>query len=498
MNKKILFAVVSGLTVYLFLGLHIYSQNHYWSQQYGPRSSMLGGTVVGGVRDNSALYYNPGAFGFVESENLSISANVYGFESVDLQNAAGKSLGLQSIRPFTYPQFVSGMIQVKRIPRLKLGYGLLTRYSSSYRMLATTDSYIQIPGMGDDQLDYYRGKMEMELNIQSLWGGIGAAYKFNNVFSIGMTMFVNYLHFDDRINIETSVDSQDSLGIFHAQRINNLHHAIDNFGLNFKLGFALNFSKVKFGMTMTTPSINLFGWGSMNRSEFGSNLTRVLGESSSIYSAYNSIAIQKHQKGLDVTYKQPFSVAAGFEYWFKKTKLSFTGELFFPIANYEVMRGDTTYIQPLQILGDTLPDYMVAENGAAAVFNFGIGLDQYLVEGWDLLLSVRTDFNNSISRDSTQSVKSLNPTFWHYIHFTAGINFHRGSSDFSIGVNYGLGISAQSKQLINFTDPQANATMTGQPNNTMKSYVNSIGLSIGYTYYIKRQEWKRKTKKKIE
>ncbi len=32
---------------------------HYWTQQYGTRSMLLNGSVIGGVEDLGAVYYNP-------------------------------------------------------------------------------------------------------------------------------------------------------------------------------------------------------------------------------------------------------------------------------------------------------------------------------------------------------------------------------------------------------------------------------------------------------
>ena len=49
---------------------------HYWNSQYGPHAMLLGGTIVGSVKDMSATYYNPGALGYIENPELLVSANV--------------------------------------------------------------------------------------------------------------------------------------------------------------------------------------------------------------------------------------------------------------------------------------------------------------------------------------------------------------------------------------------------------------------------------------
>ena len=33
--------------------------SHYWTQQYGTKSMLLSGSVIGGVEDLGAVYYNP-------------------------------------------------------------------------------------------------------------------------------------------------------------------------------------------------------------------------------------------------------------------------------------------------------------------------------------------------------------------------------------------------------------------------------------------------------
>jgi len=43
---------------------------NYNTFQVGSRSVLMGGAVVGGVRDTSATFYNPGALAFVENASI--------------------------------------------------------------------------------------------------------------------------------------------------------------------------------------------------------------------------------------------------------------------------------------------------------------------------------------------------------------------------------------------------------------------------------------------
>ena len=44
--------------------------NHYWTNQYGTKSNLLGGAVVGKVLDLSSTYYNPGWLAFIEKTEV--------------------------------------------------------------------------------------------------------------------------------------------------------------------------------------------------------------------------------------------------------------------------------------------------------------------------------------------------------------------------------------------------------------------------------------------
>ena len=75
---------------YLMLAVTVYAQDtNFWTQQYGTRSTLLGGAVIGSVDDLAAVYYNPGLFAMLESPGFILSAKVYMNSTVTVEDGAG-------------------------------------------------------------------------------------------------------------------------------------------------------------------------------------------------------------------------------------------------------------------------------------------------------------------------------------------------------------------------------------------------------------------------
>ena len=105
----------------LFLGgwVPIQAQiNHYQSNQIGARSTMLGGAVVGYVRDNSAVYYNPSGLAYVNNSSLSVIADAVSLEYMYQHHGAGPDIGLRSLTAEATPQIFSGILKSKKNPIL--------------------------------------------------------------------------------------------------------------------------------------------------------------------------------------------------------------------------------------------------------------------------------------------------------------------------------------------------------------------------------------------
>ena len=69
------FFTLSSLCCSIIIPLFAQDAN-YWTNQYGTRSTLLGGAVVGSVLDLSGTYYNPGGLGLIDKPSTLEAAKV--------------------------------------------------------------------------------------------------------------------------------------------------------------------------------------------------------------------------------------------------------------------------------------------------------------------------------------------------------------------------------------------------------------------------------------
>ena len=79
-------------TLLCTLSVLSYSQDgHYWTQQYGTRSMLLSSSVIGGVDDLGAVYYNPARLSQISNPAFLLSADVYEWNRLKVDDAFGNN-----------------------------------------------------------------------------------------------------------------------------------------------------------------------------------------------------------------------------------------------------------------------------------------------------------------------------------------------------------------------------------------------------------------------
>src|SRR4030067_1048812 len=77
--------------------------SHYWTNQYRPRATLLGGAVIGSVLDLSGTYYNPGGLSLIKDPQTLIAAKVFQYPRVSIGGGGADNVVLKSSHPGARP-----------------------------------------------------------------------------------------------------------------------------------------------------------------------------------------------------------------------------------------------------------------------------------------------------------------------------------------------------------------------------------------------------------
>jgi hypothetical protein len=98
---------------------------HYWGEQYGTRSTLLGNSVIGGVEDLGAVYYNPGRLALTDKPAFLLSADIYEWTQFTVKGVVGDNQSLSKSDIGSVPGFLAGTFRIKSLPKHHFAYALL-------------------------------------------------------------------------------------------------------------------------------------------------------------------------------------------------------------------------------------------------------------------------------------------------------------------------------------------------------------------------------------
>lgn len=388
---------------------------HYWTYQYGSRANMLGGAVVGSIRDPSAAYYNPGAIGFGADTTLVVSADVLQYRKLSYDGWGIFNEDMSTQYFGTAPSMFS----------LRLPLVIAENQVLAFSYLRRSELKMEFHGVLVEQLDYLPAagveNISSEANfLQDMsddWVGLTWSYLLSDRLAIGATTNVAVRSNRNRIQAFAQILTDD--GMYDLVNVVNDYN-FTNFRMLWKIGAAMHREPWYLGLTLTTPSVDLFGWGSANYN---------IGLFSSETPENNTLQAQ-HYEDLDADYKSPMSVAAGISYLFERTGLHLTVEWFDRVDEFRVMSLEGFAID----IGDQ-EIYPTLVHSLDDVFNIGIGINRWISEGVAIYGALTTDFSAYKSREESM----LSFTNWDIYHATVGSSFTFYHIDFTLGLCYSFG-----------------------------------------------------------
>lgn len=451
--------------------------DHYWSQQYGAVSTLMGGAMVGGVTDNSAVYYNPGALAFISNPSLSVDANVYKIDKIRISDGAGEGLNLNSAQLSVYPQIIAGMINMVKNSKFRFSYTVLTRNHGNVLMNARYTGQAD-PTSPISQLTSFVGVFDYVNQLNEQWFGMGIGYPLSDKLGFGATFLSSYRGQSYQLtNYVQEVDYANPDPVFRTET-NDEAIKYSTFKLLVKFGLAYNIHPWKFGITLTTPSVKLYGKGSVQRQN------SVIAVSDNPIDMADNFLIMDRQTDVTAIYKHPLSLAFGVDYKTDKTRIAVTGEYFFNIAAYTMMKPNAEpFLYPQAWLDSAdiyqqIDSYLNVENGARPVFNVGIGLSQVIYKQISLLLGAYTDFSSYSKKAGPKDLMHGFETFDMY-HFSTGLSYHQQKHTLSLGYTYAF---TPNQKVPPYT--VINQNPVNSENVALSSH--SFSIVMGYTYFFAR------------
>jgi hypothetical protein len=451
--------------------------DHYWAQQYGAVSTLMGSAMVGGVSDNSAVYYNPAALSFISNPSLSIDANVYKMDRIFVRNGAGQGMNLNSAQMSIYPQIISGMINIAKNGKFKFSYSLLTRNHNSILMNThyTGNASQSDPDNPVPSATNFVGVYDYVNQLNEQWFGIGIGYRVSDKLGIGATFFSSYRGQSYQLtNYVREIDYVDTNYVFRTTT-NDQAVKYGTFRLLAKLGLSYTAGPLKFGLTVTTPSVGLYGKGDTKREN------SVIAVSDNPADLKDNFLILDQKSGVKAIYKHPLSIAWGIDYQSPKTRIAISAEYFFKIGTYHLMNPDAspfvyppTYLDSATIKAQ-INSYLHIQNAARPVLNAGIGLSQVVYKSFSLLLGANTDFSSYERPDESNDLLHGFGS-WNIYHVSAGMSYHKLKHTLTFGFSYAI---SPSQSIPPYTVINQNPDQTNEARISPETY----SFILGYTYY---------------
>ena len=448
--------------LYLILSVsYLFSQDtHFWNHQYGSRSTLLGGAVIGSVSDLSASYYNPGAIALFEDPKLVLSAKAFEFYNISVIDGAGNGQDLDFSTISPSPDFVAYAFDFESMPNTQFAISLLTRQQMNFefktRRIEELDVLTDEPGNED-----FAGGFLFDQDFKEIWGGLTVSRKFSDIVGIGVTNYIAYR--SQATNIQKVIQVlKTNNEIASSSDFKNYEY--NNYRLLWKLGIGVNFNPLTFGISFTTPSINITGSGSTGLHYFLDGVDRNGDGVEDVEFESN------YQDEISSEYKSSWAVGFGGAYRYKNVKVHLSAEYFDKTSKFRVLDTESFIVQ-----SSGLEKRNEFEQELSSVFNIGLGVDYIARDDLIISASLITDK----SGNNSKTVSRIAFTNYDIYHFSGGATFSIGKSEFTLGLAYSFA-SDELTQALNLT-PEQESNIIGTVSET-EIKLSRIKLLLGFNF----------------
>ncbi len=394
--------------------------SHYWTYQYGTRATLLGGAVIGSVLDLSGTYYNPGGMSLIKDPQTLMAAKVFQYPHVSLSGEEPGSLHLNSANLGPAPSLIAGTFRLRGLRKHWFGYSFLSRQEVKLGVSVSSTGVRDIlPDQPGDE--HYATQYRLDEKMSEPWFGLTWSFKLKENIGLGVSQYFTVR--THRASTQTLVEALDTTGRV-AMALGARQYHYQNFRILWKVGLAFDFDRFTLGLTLTTPSLKIYGTGST-----GVNAT-VAGLDMDGDGAVDDFMAVAYSDRQPASFRTPLSLAAGATFKLRNFRIYGSTEWFARIRPYTVVDAEEF---EAQTTGELLSTDVTHEFDS--VLNTGIGLEYTHSPRFKSYASFTTDF--SARKPGTETNLSL--TDWDIHHIVAGAEVTVKNSALTFGLGYSFG-----------------------------------------------------------
>jgi hypothetical protein len=285
------------------------------------------------------------------------------------------------------------------------------------------------------------------------WGGLTLSHRVSDSWGLGVTAYGVYRGQETRREENGQLGGPG--GGLTALGIENFNYY--HCRTLAKLGVAWEPSpSLKLGLTVTTPSLGLFGGG---RDSYTQSVNGFDGNGNAL-----NVLVNGFDDKAQVEYRSGAAVAGGGSWRTGDTTFHLSGEWFAPVSSYTVLAAGGNAGAPRVELLQQLK----------GVFNVGGGFEHKFSSSTSFYGAVATDYNAAVGTPGL----GINVSDWNLLHLTGGTAFHVMGSHLTLGASYAFG--SGTRHLGFESLPSETPILGGRP--SVGIHYNRLTFVLGFVF----------------
>lgn len=421
----------------------ICQDSHYWTEQYGNKSTLMSGSVVGSVDDLGAIYYNPARLALQDDPTFLISAKAFQNVSLKVKDGVGEA-DLGSSVFGSAPTLVAGSFNLDSVKFLKFfhghkfAYGFLSKTNIDYNLDLTTNETGDFNDAWAGE-EIYLSDLGSSKSIKEEWMALTWAIPLDDKkkWTIGLSQFISTHQMSSNFsqNIVAKEDGSGCVDCEVATYEMTRNRSISTIGYLAKIGINFSSKIVDVGFTYTSPKANI-------KSSGDTYYRQLLTDYNNSNSKYSNLAEIGYGKAQSATHKSPMSAALGLGLHLGKNIISLSAEWFDKVdQHYAIV--PTPFERQSPEDGTIILNRYVDKR--KSIINYGIGIEWHLKKKLNGYTSFSTDFSALIPTfqgDSFEATDGFDHNLFKadVYHFGGGFSIELKKMNFTIGTVYSRGV----------------------------------------------------------